>query len=204
MAFALMGYSLSWLAVRGKSPEAVQGELGFRPTGEREEIPEADLSGVELPNGWYLIVSNRSEQVASDAAMQRLSISGGELVTCFVEEHVMFSSATGWKDGRKCWSVIHNAQERCDHLDTQGNLPSTFSSILAQLKTKQQDADANKRRVDFLFDVPVELARSLVGYRHDKDVPGLSGAVFGLLLGDVPGPSAPPKKPSLLKRLFGA
>jgi len=56
MAFALMGYSLSWLAVRGKPPEVVQGELGFRPTGEREEIPEADLSGVELPNSWYLIV----------------------------------------------------------------------------------------------------------------------------------------------------
>lgn len=199
-----MGYSLSWLAVKGKPPQAVRDELAFRLAGKREEIPEADLSAVEMPSGWYLIVANHSEQVASDAAMQRLSSSGGELVTCFVEEHVMFSSASSWKDGRKSWSVIHNAQERRDHLDTQGDLPAAFNSILCQFKTKQQDADANKRRVDFIFDVPVELARGLVGYRHDKDVPGLSGEVFEVLLGAVPDISVPQKKSSFLKRLFGA
>ena len=199
-----MGYSLSWLAVRGKSPQVVRDELGFRPTGEREEFPESKLSAVEMPNGWYLIVSQRSELVASDAAMQRLSSSGGELVTCFVEEHVMFSSATGWKDGSKTWSVFHNAQDRRDHLDTQGNLPPAFSSILADLRSKQQEADANKRGVDFIFDAPVALAQSLVGYRHDREIPGLNGAVFETLLGDVPDVSAPRKKPSFLKRLFGA
>src|SRR6266496_4505662 len=99
-----MGYSLSWLAVRGKSPEAVRHELGFRPTGEREEFPESDLSAIEMPNGWYLIVSQRSELVASDASIARLPSSAGEVVTCFVEEHVMFSSATRWKDGCKTWS----------------------------------------------------------------------------------------------------
>jgi len=198
-----MGYSLSWLAVKGKPPQAVRDQLGFRPTGEQEEIPEADLTGVEMPGGWYLLVSNRSEQVASDEAMQRLSSSGGELVTCFVEEHVMFSSATSWKDGHRIWSVIHNAQERRDHLDTQGNLPPAFSSILADLRSKQQEADANKRGVDFIFDAPVALAQSVVGYRHDRDIPGLNGAVFEVLSGDVPDVSAPPKKPSFLKRLFG-
>ena len=199
-----MGYSLSWLAVRGKSPQVVRDELGFRPTGEREEFPESKLSAVEMPNGWYLIVSQRSELVASDAAMQRLSSSGGELVTCFVEEHVMFSSATGWKDGSKTWSVFHNAQDRRDHLDTQGKLPPVFSSIVEDLKTKQREADANKRRVDFIFDVPVALAHKLVGYRYDRDVPGLNGAAFEVLLGEVPDDPPPPKKSSFLKKLFGS
>ena len=53
---ACMGYSLSWLVVRGKSPRAVRDELQFRPTGEREEFPESGLSAVEMPNGWYVIV----------------------------------------------------------------------------------------------------------------------------------------------------
>ena len=74
-----MGYSLSWLAVKGKPPQAVLDELGFRPTGKREEIPESEHSAVEMPNGWYWIVSDHNEQVGSDAAMQRLSSSGGEL-----------------------------------------------------------------------------------------------------------------------------
>ena len=135
-----MGYSLSWLAVRGKPPQAVRDELGFRLTGEREEIPEADLTGAEMPNGWYLIVSNRNEQVASDTAMQRLSSSGCELVTCFVEEHVMFSSASNWKDGRKSWSVIHDAQRGIDHLETEGELPASYSSIRDRLFAKQKEA----------------------------------------------------------------
>jgi hypothetical protein len=52
-----MGYSLSWLAVMGKSPEAVRAELRFQRTGKFEEIPDGDLSAAELPTGWYLIVS---------------------------------------------------------------------------------------------------------------------------------------------------
>lgn len=199
-----MGYSLSWLAVRGKPPQVVRDELQFRPTGEREEFPESDLSAVEMPNGWYLIVSQRSELVASDAAITRLSSSGGEVVTCFVEEHVMFSRASRWKDGSKTWSVFHNAQDRCDHLDAQGDPPSEFSSIVADLSAKQHDADANKRRVDFIFDIPVALAHALVGYRYDRDIPGLSGPVFEVLSGTVPDNPPPPKRTPFLKRLFGS
>jgi hypothetical protein len=51
-----MGYSLSWLAVRGKPPQTVRDELQFRPTGGRETSPESGLSAVEMPNGWYVIV----------------------------------------------------------------------------------------------------------------------------------------------------
>lgn len=199
-----MGYSLSWLAVRGKSSQAVRDELGFCPTGEREEIPEADLSAVEMPSGWYLIVSNRSEQVASDAAMRRLSSSGCELVTCFVEEHVMVSRATAWTGGQLRWSVTHDAQKGRAHLESQGDLPPAFSAALSQLKAKQQDADANKQQVDFIFDVPVELAHNVVGYRYDRDVPGLKGKVFEVLAGAVPESSGPPTKPSFWKRLFEA
>ena len=192
-----MGYSLSWLAIRGKSAEAVRDELGFRPTGKREQIPEAALSAVEMPNGWYLIVSNRSEQVADDATMQRLSSSGCALVTCFVEEHVMVSRASTWAGGRSKWSVTHDAQQGHGHLEAHGELPPSYTSILDQLKTKQQDADANNEQTDYIFDVPVELALSVVGYRHDRDVPGLSGEVFEVLAGA-------PQKSSLWKRLFGA
>ena len=215
-----MGYSLSWLAVRGKSPQAIRDELGFRPTGEREETAEADLTAAEMPNGWYLIVSNRSTQVASDAALQRLSSSGCELVTCFVEEHVMFSSATSWKDGRKSWSVTHDAQHGIEHLETEGELPTLCSSIRDRLFTKQKEENIRKagvrrtlfpRRVvsigemrcDYIFEIPVEIARELTGYQHDRDIPEMTGKPFEVLIGAVPKDSTPPHKPSLWNRLFG-
>ncbi|HEV2453058.1 MAG TPA: hypothetical protein VGY98_02275 [Verrucomicrobiae bacterium] len=40
----IMGYYLSWLAVKGKPPQTVRDALGLRPTGDREEIPEADFT----------------------------------------------------------------------------------------------------------------------------------------------------------------
>jgi hypothetical protein len=215
-----MGYSLSWLAVSGKPQRAVYDELGFRPTGEREEIPEADLTGATLPNGWCLIVSNRSGQVASDAAMERLSSSGCELVTCFVEEHVMFSSATGWKDGRKSWSIIHDAQRGIQHLETAGELPPAYGSIRDRLFARQAEENLRKaglrrplfpRKVlaieemgcDYIFEIPIEVARELTGYQHDRDIPEMTGEPFEVLIGAVPKASTPPPKPSFWKRVFG-
>jgi len=177
--------------VKGKLPQAVRDELSFRMTDEREEIPESELTAVEMPNGWYLIVSNHTEQVVSDAAMRSLSSTGCELVTCFVEEHVMVSRATGWKDGQLRWSVTHDTQKDPMHLDVQGEPPPQFAAIRDRNFAEQAAAD---RDVDWLFDIPVETARSVTGYRHDEDVPGLSGDVFEVL--------APPNERSFLKRLF--
>lgn len=186
-----MGFSLSWLAVKGKSSQAIRDELGFRPTGEKEKIPESDLSAVEMPNGWYLIVSNHTEQVVPDATLQQLSSFGCELVTCFVEEHVTVSNATGWSNGQMKWSVTHDAQKDQKHLAIQGEPPAGFSGIRDNLFEKQTGKDD----CDYIFDIPVETAKSVVGYRYDQDVPGLSADVFEVLTA--------PKKPSFVRKLLG-
>ena len=191
----LMGYSLSWLAVRGKTPEAVREALGFFPTGEREDIPEADLSAVEMPNGWYVIVANHVSQVAPDEALAQLATEGAELVTCFVEEHVMESRATGWAEGERKWSASHDAQRARDHLEAEGHVPDAYGTIMAGAKMKQALADEKKQRVDHLFDVPVELAWSVTEFCHDEEVPGLEGLVYEVL--------STGKKPSFLGRIFG-
>ena len=42
-----MGFAISWLAVNGKSPEAIDQELGLTPTGEmtdptlKRDVPQA-------------------------------------------------------------------------------------------------------------------------------------------------------------------
>ncbi|HSY19870.1 MAG TPA: hypothetical protein VK815_16120 [Candidatus Acidoferrales bacterium] len=213
-----MGYSLSWLAVKGKSPAAVRDALGLRPTGQREEFPESDLCAAELPGGWYLIVSDHTEHVAPDAILQTLS-AGGELVTCFVEEHVMASAAAGWQDGRKLWSVTRDAQRGGDHLAAEGDLPPEYAAIRDRLLAKQRDEDlekppANRRlqrksgdfsqmRCDYIFSIPVELAQALTGYTHDGDIPGQTGEPFEVLAAVSSAPSASPAKKSFLKKLFG-
>jgi hypothetical protein len=213
-----MGYSLSWLAIKSKAPQAVLDELGFRRTGERQEIPEAALTAAEMPNGWFLIVSNEDEKVATDAVLERLT-AGCEAVTCFVEEHVMCSSSTGWKDGRKCWSILHDAQKGRGHLEAEGQLPSSFNSIRDRLLSKQQEENARRAEIrrpliarkvvsssdmacDYIFNIPVEVACELTGYQHDRDIAGMTGELFEVLVSAALKQTV--EKRSFWKRLFGA
>ncbi len=90
----------SWLAVKGKSPEAVRSELKLRISS----IPGDDkltfkIVGANSDAGWYLIVlRGREHQLIGEPVVKPLSI-GCEVLTCTVEEQVMYSAATGWRDG---------------------------------------------------------------------------------------------------------
>jgi hypothetical protein len=58
--FPAMGFSLSWIAINGMSPEKVQVALKLRGTGAREDVPDSPFAGAELPGGWYLVRSSRA------------------------------------------------------------------------------------------------------------------------------------------------
>jgi hypothetical protein len=194
-----MGFSQSWLAVKGKPPVAVLDALGLRGTDRREELAESPIVGAELPGGWYLVVTNRSgHRLMCEPILERLS-AGCEVVTGDVEEHVMVSIATGWKEGRKVWSVVHDAQRGKEHLETEGELPAMFGGIRDELRSKQQAAGGGDADVDYIFDVPVMLAKTLTGYQHDAHVSWAGDQPFEVLVET----SASGERPSFWKRLFG-
>src|SRR5690349_23123584 len=45
-----------------------------------------------------------------------------------------------------------------------------------------QATGGEKAEVDHVYDVPAELAKDLTGYRHDQDIPGVSGDVLEVLV----------------------
>jgi hypothetical protein len=199
-----MGYSLFWLAVKGKSPDAVRAELNLRSTGRREEVPESAVTAVELPSGWYVVVNNRSMALAENAVLGPLS-RGAEVVTCFVEEHVMVSEAAGWAAGRKVWSVSHQSEQGLMHLDAQGRLPACFEAVRAA-NGSHQPGDPEDA-FDHLFEVPVEVARTLCGFRYDIDPQvGDDGRPFEVLEradNRAVGSGAAPPTKGFWSRLFG-
>jgi hypothetical protein len=128
-----VGFSQSWVAVRGKSRAVVLETLGLTATGTREEIAESPLVGAALPDGWYLVVANRAgDALMREPMLARLS-RGAEVVTCDVEEHVMVSVASGWRDGRRAWVVGHDGQESVEHLTAEGRTPPGFEAIRDRL-----------------------------------------------------------------------
>jgi hypothetical protein len=192
-----MGFSLSWLAVRGKSRAAVCEALDLKGAGELEEIPEAPFTGADLPKGWFMVVENNSEGLVEDSVLKQVS-TDCEVVACSVEEHVMVSTATGWKNGQKLWSTTHDAQQGIEHLESTGEPPG-FGMISAALQLKQQTAGGKKADVDHIFDIPVATAESLTGFRHDKLIPELGEKPFEVLNRTRSANSGS----SLFKKLFG-
>jgi hypothetical protein len=177
-----MGFSLEWLAVKNGKRDSVLASLGLRGTGRREEIPESDLTGTSLPGGWYMIVSNHGSPALMEKKMLARASAEAEVVCCFVEEHCMCSSAQGWRDGSEIWSVFHEAGTGgISHLETKGNLPAAFNAIRDRQRAKQEAAGGSKAGVDYIFDIPVELAHGLTGYRHDLAITELGNQAFEVL-----------------------
>ena len=187
-----MGFAVSWFAVSGKEPQRVLDELCLSHSGESEEFPESPLTCASLQGGWFLVFANSFDSpFVSEQALSNLS-AGCSVVSCQVEEHVMFSSATGYANGARTWHVKHDAQESIYHLVSNGDVPSVFNDIYAALKKEQDAAGGTEADVDYLHDVPVALAKAITSFRHDEDIQGANAEPFEVLQQERPTASAKP------------
>lgn len=176
-----MGFSLTWVAARGKSRDRVLVDLNLEGTDEWEESPESPIAGAQIPGGWYgVIVNGRDVDLTEDGALQRLA-TGAEVVLCTVDEQSRCSAASGWKNGQEIWSVIRDPEKNAEEVIATGKLPRPYPSVVKELRAQQQAEVGMISRVDYLFETPVELAKALVGYRYDREIPGVTGAQFEVL-----------------------
>lgn len=187
-----MGFAVSWIAVSGKEPQRVLEELGLSRTGEKEEFPESEFTCASLQSPWFLVFANEFDSpIVSEEALSSLSM-GCKLVSCKVEEHVMFSSATCYSNGSQTWRVEHDAQQSIYHLHTVGSPPAQLDGVYAKLKQEQDDAGGANADVDYIFDVPVAVAQAITSYRHDMDIEGVDSEPFEVLKQSVSSQKAKP------------
>lgn len=194
----VVGYSASWFAVRGVSRDAVLTAFQWQASGVRTQYPEFQLCMAELPQEWLLVwFDDDFERAFREVAVLPPH---GTVVACAVEEHVMESEARGYADGVETWRVTHDPDrgESLYHLETSGNPPTQLARILADAKAAQAAAGGEEADVDMIFDVPVDLAKSICGFKHNDDPP--EGAAFEQLRRA----KASAGKPGFLARLFGA
>jgi hypothetical protein len=187
-----MGYAISWIAFKDKSAAEIGEVLALSLSGESSEVPEGKFSGARLGTGWYLIVINEYGHKYVSERSLRESSSSADVVAATIEEHVMSSSAEAWKGGKRIWKVTHEGESgRTRHLGESGVLPEEYGAIKARLIAAQDKEDAGEREVDYFFEVPLELAEAVVGFKHDKALkarfevlnpaPGGGGLIFRLL-----------------------
>jgi hypothetical protein len=161
-----MGFKISWLGFKGLSKEQILDRVGLRDTGEPDEANEAPFSIAEIPHGWTILFTNDTLYAGAEKIIA-LSM-GAQVVACQVHEGVMFSAAYAAENGKLIWSVSHNSENGVYDLSIDGNPPTSSEGLKARLTREQDEAGGSDADVDYLFDVPVELAASIADYRHDR------------------------------------
>ena len=66
-------------------------------------------------------------------------------------------------------------------MDVLGNPPPELNQFRERLTQEQNAARGEKADVDFIFDLPAELAKSVTRFRHDQDTAGMVGDVYHVL-----------------------
>jgi hypothetical protein len=108
----------------------------------------------------------------------------------------MFMSAALWRDGKEIWSVEHRGGDYGDtDLVVKGVPPDGFVEVRARCFAAQESASDASVGVDYVADIPLELARSIVGFRHDEVNPEIDDASFQSLRPEPSGPLAKAARP---------
>jgi hypothetical protein len=164
-----MGFSVAWLAVQGLAKDDVLSRLGLRDTGRVDPTNGTPLSMSMLPAGWIIVFSN-DILYAEPPRPAKLS-EGCRVVACQVEEHVMASGASLYADGRQEWTIRHVSDNGIFDLSVDGRLPAEFLPIRDRAFHRQDQEEEDAKGVlgaDFVFDIPIETAAAICGYRHDR------------------------------------
>jgi len=196
-----MGFAISWMAVQGCDPVQAAEALGLAlDDGDPWDFPDGDCIG-ELPGGWVIVWIEDFDALRKGRYAPLLQF--GPAVACAVEEHVMVQEARGYRDGAEVWRVTHdpNEGESLYHLDVAGEPPTNLEAIRSAAFKEQEAEGGEDAGVDLISDVPLDLAKSICGFKHDFDPP--EGATFRGLRKARRRPVPGAAKPGFFARLLG-
>jgi len=161
-----VGFKISWLGFKGLSKSDVLGHIGFHDSGQPNDGNEAPFSLAQLPTGWSILFANDFTFGAAEH-LRPLSV-GCEIVACQVHEGIMYSAAHQASGGHDVWSIWHDNDVDLYDLNVSGQPPSFLSEVRSSRQAEQDAQGGKDAGVDYIFDIPVEVAFRLTGYRYDR------------------------------------
>lgn len=196
-----MGFYVDWVSVVGLSRDEVFERLGLIDAGVATDFPKrGGFMWAVSPEGRVIVVTGRYG-LYQPATLAELS-AGASVVAARAESNECTSSAWGYEDGKKIWTVEYNDDTHPD-VKMRGRIPQAFKEIRGRLLAKHAaDEDAD---VPYLFDGPSDLAAVLGGWAPESligdDLEFFTARQIRKPAGDTSKPDRPPK---LAIALFGA
>ncbi|MER9138696.1 hypothetical protein NKI20_20825 [Mesorhizobium sp. M0830] len=165
-----MGFSISWLGFRDYGAKEAAALFG-RQLGDPSEDFDAPISVYASEKHWAIIILQPCSFPNPPSQYLAAISQGREVIIAHIEEHMMFARVELWRDGKNIWKVWHGADKNVRDLHTTGDLPSSFEALKRRCFSKQDEEDIKGTEVDFVFDLPLDLAAELTGFRHDEGAP---------------------------------
>jgi hypothetical protein len=191
-----MGFAITWFAVREEHAERLFHRLGLSATGETEEFPESLIATARLDTGWRVIwYSKYGCPFLRPPDLESMS-ADYDVVLCSVEEHVMASSCEMWSGGQRKWRLSHEGEDGPKGLFAEGDLPDCFPTIRKEMEQSQLAEGGDSAEVDYIFEIPLNVAKTIVGFKHDEERGHLLDGGFVVM-------SRTASKAGFLGRLFG-
>ena len=191
-----MGFAIAWCAVPEAEGDAFLNRLGLLDTGETEEIPESLIGVARLDSGWRLLWYNEYDCPFLGEEQRREHSKHHDLLFCLVEEHCMVSSSELWSGGSRKWWISHEGIDGPKGLDFSGDPPANFQQIKAEMEAEQEKQGGTAADVDYIFEIPLLVAKALTGFKHDEACPHVINDEFKIMTREG-------SKGGFLSRLFG-
>jgi hypothetical protein len=191
-----MGFAISWCAVPEASADGFLQRIGLVDTGETEEVPDSLIGVARLDVGWRLLWYNEYDCPFLGEAQRQKHSRHHDLLYCLVEEHCMASSSEFWSQGLRKWWISHEGVNGPKGLDFSGEPPDDFQQIKSEIEAAQMKAAVDKAHVDYIFEIPLRVAKSITGFKHDEICPHIVGNEFKIMRREV-------LQGGIFSRLFG-
>lgn len=159
-----MSFDISWVAFNNVRKQDVLAAAGLRDTGRLDEANEEPFSCAALPTGWTILYANDSTYACRHIG---LLSANHAVLSLIIQEYVPTSVASFHVRKEVIWSVSHEGSGGASRLTLEGAVPPQTSYIHDRQLSRRQ-TEVRPPQLDPMYEVPIALAESVCGYRHDR------------------------------------
>ena len=174
----LLGFRVSFVAVRGAGLQEVLDAFGMRSMGEVPTIGDPGWYGTTR-DGWAIVMASGTQNYGDLEQGWAIDLSAGrEVWHLWSTDTSMFNHLGVWVDGELAWAVDYSGAEGPGEPEVVGEAPAVVAECIAATARRQAAADRN---VDYRYDTVHQITMATFRFRYEGPDPGPGDPPYSML-----------------------